>query len=372
MGLVDVKLINHTGCKVVRRTHVATLQQSTRQDAQPPLDLIEPRAMFGGKVEPMRMRWIAQEGPPVYPPAQLLLDERDIAPRGNKAADVETPVRIEMIDHPIVTRHGGPLAHAVGQMGRAVRAGAGAPEVPHQLPRRHDEGRDQGACPMANVRVRTFLRLPRLRGLRGLLPLQNLHAGLCIRADHPATVLGAVQGVAIQLAHVPRLRVKRGIVAIEPIHAAMRFAIRCCHNPLEARATHEPAWMLLPQDAQQVVETPARGPTVGICELRGGHRQDIDLVRGGKSAAADLSVAHPAARRAPARDSAGATGARCGDHRASRRRLGDWADGRVPRPAGSADNGTPRLGGWNARGRATLTGSVPRPPTSLGEHKGLA
>ena len=46
--------------------------------------------------------------------------------------------------------------------------------------------------------------------------------------------------------------------------------------------------------------------------------------------------------------------------------------GRVPPAAGSADNGTPRLEGWKARGRATPTVSVPRLSRLLGEHKGLA
>ena len=80
MGVVDVKIIHQTGCKVVRRTEVATFQKTTRQDAQPQLDLIEPRAMSGRKVKHMLMRWLTQEDSSFHTPAQLLLDDRDMAP----------------------------------------------------------------------------------------------------------------------------------------------------------------------------------------------------------------------------------------------------------------------------------------------------
>src|SRR6266699_4135029 len=87
-----------------------------------------------------------------------------------------------------------------------------------------------------------------------IFPLQHLHAGLFIRADHQATCLVEAQGVDIKLPNVPRLGFKRGGVAIEPIHTAMRFEVRFLQNPPEARATHEPAPMVLTQDGQHVIE----------------------------------------------------------------------------------------------------------------------
>jgi hypothetical protein len=165
----------------------------------------------------MLMRWLTQEDSSFHTPAQLLLDDRDMAPRGHQAADRETPVRIEIIDHPIVTLHGGQLAHDVGQMHREILAGACDPEMPQHLPRGHHEGREQGPRAMADILVLPFLWLARLRGLRRIFSLQNLHAGLFIRTDHHAPVLVEAQGVDIQLANVLRFRVKRRVVAIETL-----------------------------------------------------------------------------------------------------------------------------------------------------------
>src|SRR6266699_6627218 len=94
-GVVDVKIIDQTGGKVFRRAEVATFQKATRQDAQPQLDLLEPRPMFRRKMEPMFMRWVTQECPPLLPALQGLGDEGESAPRGHELAHVQAPVRLE-------------------------------------------------------------------------------------------------------------------------------------------------------------------------------------------------------------------------------------------------------------------------------------
>ena len=99
------------------------------------------------------------------------------------------------------------------------------------------------------------------------------------------------------------------------------------------------------QRCGNIIDTPSRGRAVVIRWFAGGNGHHGDLVSGGKSAAADLAAAHPEARRAPARDTGGATDARYGDHSAPRRRFGDLAAGRGRLPAGSGDNGTPTLEG---------------------------
>jgi hypothetical protein len=144
------------------------------------------------------------------------------------------PVRIEIIDDPIVPLHGRQLAHAMGQMRREILAGACAPAMPQPLPCGHHDGREPGPYTMADGLVLPFLRLPRLRRLWGICPLQDLHPSLFIRADHQAPVLREAQGVDLPLANVPRFRVKHGGVALEPIPSAMRFEVRCLQTPPEA------------------------------------------------------------------------------------------------------------------------------------------
>src|SRR6266699_3415550 len=51
MGVVDVKIIHQTGFKVLRRAAVPPLQKTTCHDAQPQLDLMEPRPMFRRQME---------------------------------------------------------------------------------------------------------------------------------------------------------------------------------------------------------------------------------------------------------------------------------------------------------------------------------
>src|SRR6266568_4647046 len=55
MRVVDVKRIDQTGCQVLRRTAGTALKKTTRQDTQPPLDLLEPRSLLGRHMEPRLM-----------------------------------------------------------------------------------------------------------------------------------------------------------------------------------------------------------------------------------------------------------------------------------------------------------------------------
>src|SRR5712691_3608661 len=102
MRVVDVQIIDKTGGKVFRRAEVPTFQKTTCQDAKPQLDLIEPRPMFWCKMEHMLMGRVTQECPSLLPPVQGFREEGESTPRGHKAADVQAPVRIQVIEHPVI------------------------------------------------------------------------------------------------------------------------------------------------------------------------------------------------------------------------------------------------------------------------------
>src|SRR5262249_25363468 len=105
MGVVDLEIIRETGFKILSRTEVGSLQKPAGEDAKPQLDLVEPGAVCGRKVEDMRMAWITQEGPALYPMAQVLGHKGHLAPLRHHTADVQAPVGVEIIHYPVVTLH---------------------------------------------------------------------------------------------------------------------------------------------------------------------------------------------------------------------------------------------------------------------------
>ena len=80
MGVVDLKIVTQTGFKILRRVEIASFEKAPGQHAKPELDLVEPGAMFGRKMEHMLMARITQEGPPLRTPAQVLGHKEDLTP----------------------------------------------------------------------------------------------------------------------------------------------------------------------------------------------------------------------------------------------------------------------------------------------------
>jgi hypothetical protein len=140
IGVVDLKIVRQARVKILGRSVIAALEKTPRQDAKPQLHLIEPGAMLGRKVQDMLMGRIAEERTPLGASMQGLRDKGDRTPLGHETADLEAPVGIEIIDHPIVALHSGQLAYDVGQMYGPICAGAGLAQMPHELSRRHHEG----------------------------------------------------------------------------------------------------------------------------------------------------------------------------------------------------------------------------------------
>ena len=106
MGVVHIQVIKQLRLKVVDRTKVPALEKTASQPPQPSCDLIEPRPMFGREMQYMLMRRIAQERAPRPPSLESLGAAGESAPRGHDAADLQAPVRIEIVDHPVLVLHG--------------------------------------------------------------------------------------------------------------------------------------------------------------------------------------------------------------------------------------------------------------------------
>jgi hypothetical protein len=131
----------------------------------------------------MLMRRIAQERSPLHTSLECLGDKGEITPRCHEAADLQAPVRIEIIDHPVIVLHGWQLVAYVGQMRSKVLTGAGRAKMPQHLAGRHNKEGNQDPHRMADVFVFTFLGLAWLGQLRGMCTLENLHARLFVDTD---------------------------------------------------------------------------------------------------------------------------------------------------------------------------------------------
>lgn len=95
--------------------------------------------MLGCKVEDMLMGRIAQKRASLHAAVQGLGEGRDATPLGDKTTDLEAPVGIEIVDHPIVALHGGLLLPDIGQMSSPISTGTGLTEIPHEVARRNHE-----------------------------------------------------------------------------------------------------------------------------------------------------------------------------------------------------------------------------------------
>ena len=300
MSVIDVKRIEPPGGKVFRRTEVAPCQKATRQDAQPQRDLMAPRPMFGRTMEDLRMRWVTQEGPPLHAVGQGLGSQGEMAPRGHAAADLQAPVRIEVLDAPIRANHGGELPVDVGQMRRTVLTGAGRAQMPQPLAGWHHTGGNQDTPPMTDIFLLPVGGFARLGCLWGICTRENLPTRFLVDADDQASLLEEAPGVHRERADVARLGVEPRSRAMQPIDTAMRLEVGCVTHPPEGRAAQRLGAGMVAEDCGHVIQAPARRWAVVGGRGTRRERQDSDALRGGQSAAAAQAGAHLANRRARA------------------------------------------------------------------------
>ena len=82
---------------------------------------------------------ITQEGTSLPTAMQGLRYAGHVAPMGDQTADLEAPVGIKIVYHPVVALHSGELLDDVGQMRGEVLTGACLAQIPDDLPCGNDE-----------------------------------------------------------------------------------------------------------------------------------------------------------------------------------------------------------------------------------------
>ena len=104
-GIVIFQKALQAAFKVLGAAKTATGQKATVQDAKEQLGLIEPRAMFRGEMKDMTVAGIAQKGPALHSFFELVGLKGHLAPPGHQAADVQAPVGVQVVHHPVVALH---------------------------------------------------------------------------------------------------------------------------------------------------------------------------------------------------------------------------------------------------------------------------
>jgi hypothetical protein len=372
MGVVIVQVRSQACDEFRGRCEVAAFQEAACQGAEPQFDLVEPRAMLGREVEHVRVIGIGQKGTPLLAGAQLFFVEGQSVQSSQEFANVQTPMRVQVVEDPMEPLLLGELRRDMSQMGGEIHAGARHAQIPYDLASGDDERGDQAAGAVTDVFVFAFLGFARLDQNRGMLALEDLHAGFFVGANDQLALLVQAGRLDIQLADVLSFAVKVGIVTVEPVDTAMRFQVGFVQDTPDRGAMHGVFGVAIDQDSREVVEAPLTGNAIMLAGFAGGQRDDFQLFVGGKSSGADRSGEHLEDQQVRAEDSGFAKGPRCCDCTRTRWQPANWtADPWLP-TAKSSGNGRPTLAEWNGLGSEPATVFVLRGPRQSLEQMDLA
>jgi hypothetical protein len=241
MGMTGIVLSHkalQAALKVLGTGKAPTGQKAPLHDTKEQLGLIEPRAMFRREMKNMAVAWIAQKGLALRALFEFVGLKRYLTPACHQAADVETPVGVEVVQHPLILLHVRQALVHVLKMGHEIGGRAGAPDGPGNLARRHHQRVDQDARAVADVLMFTPFTSPWLRRFGGGLTLQDLHASFLIAAEHQATLGVGVERFGIQLADSVGFGIKIRIVAVEPIRTLVGLEIDVVQDTPDTRAAN--------------------------------------------------------------------------------------------------------------------------------------
>jgi hypothetical protein len=233
-----------------------TGQKAALQDTKEACGLLEPGAVCGGAMPHVPVCWLTQKRPAFSLPWQLRGLTGHLAPPGHEAADLQAPGGVEIVHEPIVALHPRYALGDVLEMGDTVRTLPGGPDGPSALPGGHDQRVDQYAGAVAYVCIRasfTFAGLGRC-GRGGAL--KDLHARLCIAAEHQAALVIRLQGLDVELAQVVGFRRARLVVALEPIRTFVRRQIDRVEEAPNGRAADGLGLPVAQQGGHDLIERP--------------------------------------------------------------------------------------------------------------------
>src|SRR5439155_17425785 len=137
-----------------------------------------------------------------------------------------------------------------------ILTGSRQAEIPDHLARGHGERGNHRPRAMADVLKFAFLRLAGRNRLRGVLTLENLHAGLLVAADDQPSLLVQAGGIDVQPADGLGLGVEIWVVAVEPVNTLVRLEIGLVEDAPDGGAAHGLLMRVVEDSGRQVAEAP--------------------------------------------------------------------------------------------------------------------
>ena len=183
IGVMVVQIRGHALDEIFGRREVAAFEETPGQRAEPEFDLVQPRTVLGSEVEHVLVLGIGQEDAAPIAGLEIFFVERSAVQPGHEFANVQAPMRVEVVEHPVEAFAVGILFGDMLQMGGEILAGARLAQVPHDIAGGDHERSDQAPGAVADVFVFAFFGLAGLDQNRGVLSLEDLHAGLFVAAD---------------------------------------------------------------------------------------------------------------------------------------------------------------------------------------------
>lgn len=168
---------------------VTPLQESTTQDAEEQFHLVQPRTVNWREMKPVLVTGVAQKRTTLLARLQSPDIAGDATAVGSPSADVEAPMRVEVVHNPIEAFQVRELRCDMVEMAYPIDAGPCWTQVPNDLTSGYAEGRQQRPGSVANVLEFPLFDEAGLGWPRRIFSLENLHPSLLIAAKDQATFL---------------------------------------------------------------------------------------------------------------------------------------------------------------------------------------
>ena len=144
MGIVVFQVSGQACDEFPSRGEIAALQEATSQGAEPQFDLVQSRTVLGREVKDVLVVRVCQKGAALHAGAQVALAERQTVQLCQQLANVQAPMRVQVVENPMEPLVVGELRRNMLQMGGEVYAGAGHAQIPDELPGEADGGVENG------------------------------------------------------------------------------------------------------------------------------------------------------------------------------------------------------------------------------------
>jgi len=249
------------------------------------------------EVEHMLVGRISQKGSPLVACLQVSRNEGDVAQLGHDTTDLQAPMSVQVIQHPVKPFDVREPPGDVSQVGGEVHTGASRAQVANDFTGRYDERGDESACSVSDIVLLASRGLAGFSRSRGVGTTQRLHSRLFITADHQSPPLVHYGCRDVQLANRLSLGVEVGVVAVEPIDATVGLQVGLVESPPNGRATHgQRVSGLVDQGGSEVIQRPTGGRTTSLLGCAARQIDQIEPLGGGKNVAVVPTVARPGGR----------------------------------------------------------------------------